>query len=136
MPSSCGEAREKDGGEHQQRGRSDEGGRENERIRNCRGERGRVSRSVRLSVRLFFLSSTFYHSSPLSRRGLITACHCCHGNSRSVKNSSALTPIVRLKFHNERVYVVQPGPKRLDKYLQHDVSRPMKCIQVGSMARR
>jgi len=31
-----------------------------------RGERGRVSRSVHLSIRLFFLSSTFHHSSPLS----------------------------------------------------------------------
>lgn len=38
-----------------------------------------------------------------SRRGLITAYHCCHGNSRSVKNLSALTLIVRLKFHGERV---------------------------------
>lgn len=79
--------------------------------------------SVGLSVCSSVSSSSPPRSAILrhSRRGLITACHCCHGSSQSVKNSSALTPIVRLKFHSERVCVVQTGrkpePKRLGKYL-------------------
>lgn len=108
-------------------------GTENERIRSYRGERGRVSQSVRLSVS----SSSPPRSTILrhSRRGLITACHCCHGNSRSVKKSSALTPIVRLKFHGERVCVVHPGWSEWANIcvLRHDVPLPMKCVQNATM---
>ena len=94
--------------------------------------------SVGLSVCPFISSfspprSTILHH---SRRGLITACHCCHGNSRSVKNSSALTPIVRLKFHGERVCVVHPGRNDWANIcvLRHDVSLPVKCVQDDTMA--
>lgn len=66
----------------------------NERQRERTGENLAVSPSP-----LLVRSSILRHS----RRGLITAYHCCHGNSRSVKNLSALTLIVRLKFRGERV---------------------------------
>lgn len=132
LASSC---REKDGASIGN-GRSDEGRRENERIRNYREERGRVSRSVRLFARLFFLSPPRSTILRHSRRGLITACHCCHGNFRSVKNSSALTPIVRLKFHGERVCVVRPSWNDWANIcvLRHDVSLPVKCVQDATMA--
>lgn len=109
--------RQKDGASIGNGRRSDEGGRENERIRSYREES--EGESVGPSVCPSVSSSSPPRSTILrhSRRGLITACHCCHGNSRSVKNFSALTPIVRLKFHGERVRVRPPGPKRLGKYL-------------------
>lgn len=63
-------------------------------------ERERTGENLAVSPSpLLVRSSILRHS----RRGLITAYHCCHGNSRSVKNLSALTLIVRLKFRGERV---------------------------------
>lgn len=86
-----------------ERWRGRESAEDQERERN-----GGESSPLLLSLSFFFcllLSFSPVRSSILrhSRRGLITAYHCCHGNSRSVKNLSALTLIVRLKFHGERV---------------------------------
>lgn len=88
------EMEEARGGGGKRENREEGIGRERER-RERTGENLAVSPSPLLLVR----SSILRHS----RRGLITAYHCCHGNSRSVKNLSALTLIVRLKFHGERV---------------------------------
>lgn len=79
---------------------------ERERVeRRNQKERERKNRGESCCFSVFSPSPLLVRSSILrhSRRGLITAYHCCHGNSRSVKNLSALTLIVRLKFHGERV---------------------------------
>lgn len=104
-------------GEHRQR--ADEVTKEVGKMRGSEATEESEGESVGPSVCPSVSSSSPPRSTILrhSRRGLITACHCCHGNSRSVKNFSALTPIVRLKFHGERVRVRPPGPKRLGKYL-------------------
>lgn len=85
---------------------------ENERIRSSGENRGKnllpFSASLFLRLSLPVFCSPRPSTPRRSRRGLITAYHCCHGNSRSVKNSSALTQIVRLKFHGERVAATPP----------------------------
>lgn len=93
----------------------EEKGRENER--GSEASEKSEGESVRLSVHLLLpllRIPSFFGALPTG--GLITACHCCHGNSRSVKN--ALTPIVCVFMGRDLCIIRAHRSNRLGKYLR------------------